>query len=88
MGVGSGDTRIGRDGIVGDIPVARLRNISQLYDLLEEYAAHVNRSLLTESSQRDYIMFAELFVRWIDNDFEPGATLRNHQMQESSGILK
>ena len=54
----------------------RMRAINRLYELLDEYAETVTKSPLTESSQRDYVGFAQMFVRWVDNDFDPGANVR------------
>jgi len=49
------------------------RSVSKLYILLDAYMAEVNASALSDSSKRDYNMFAEMFVRWVDGDFEPGS---------------
>lgn len=54
----------------------RLRSINRLYELLDEYAQQVNASALSESSKVDYVSFAEMFVRWTDNDFTPGAKVK------------
>ena len=54
----------------------RLRSINRLYELLDEYIRAVNESPLSDSSKKDYISFAEMFVRWADNDFTPGGQLK------------
>jgi hypothetical protein len=54
----------------------RLRSINRLYELLDEYVEHVEASPLSDSSKKDYISFAEMFVRWADNDFTPGAAVK------------
>ena len=51
-------------------------NQQQLYTLLDEYEREVNASPLASGSKADYIYFAWVFVRWIDNDFSPGAHVR------------
>jgi hypothetical protein len=51
------------------------RLIDKIYELLTEYATEVNASNLSPSSKTDYVLFADQFVRWIDNDFTPGGTL-------------
>ena len=48
------------------------RTWNKMWLLFDEYAAEVNASELTESSKRDYISFAEMFVRWVGGDFTPG----------------
>jgi hypothetical protein len=55
----------------------RVRNklIGRVYDLHAEYTEAVRKSPLSESSQYDLIYFAELFVRWLDNDYTPGQGL-------------
>jgi hypothetical protein len=54
----------------------KLHAINRLYELLEEYVDVVNSAPLTENSKRDYITFADFFVRWADNDFQPGKRIR------------
>jgi len=50
----------------------KLHAINRLYDLLQEYIDEVNAAPLTYTSKKDYITFAEMFVRWTDNNFTPG----------------
>ena len=52
--------------------MSRLHAINRLYALLDEYEGAVNGSNLTASSKKDYVSFAEMFVRWVDDDFTPG----------------
>jgi hypothetical protein len=54
----------------------KIRSMSKIWNLFDEYAEEVNTSLLSDSSKKDYLMFAEMFVRWLDGDFVPGGTLR------------
>lgn len=46
-----------------------------MWSLFEEYAEEVDSSLLSPSSKKDYKMFAEFFMRWLDGDFTPGGSL-------------
>ena len=46
-------------------------------DALERYEAEVTDTPLTPSAKKTYILHAEHFVRWLNDDFEPGATLKN-----------
>ena len=39
---------------------------------LENYITEVKASKLTQSSKDTYLLHAEHFVRWLDDDFVPG----------------
>lgn len=49
----------------------------QLQQFLDEYWRILMNSQLTDKSIEDYYYFAEVFVRWINGEFEPGRRLRN-----------
>jgi len=53
------------------------REVQKLDELLQEYIDTVENSLMTPSSQRTYIDQAQMFVRWVKGDFEPGERLYN-----------
>jgi hypothetical protein len=53
-------------------PNPRSRYVNHLYQLLDEYIRDVDAATLRPSSKTDYAYFAELFVRWCADDFEPG----------------
>ena len=57
--------------------MARIRSINVLYRLLDEWETEVQSSPLSGSSKKDYIGFAQLFVRWCDEEFTPGQTIRS-----------
>ena len=59
---------------VGERATVRSRN--KIWNLFDQYCWEVHNSKLADSSKVDYIMFAEMFVRWIDGDFQPGGTLK------------
>ena len=44
---------------------------------LEQYKDMVEATALSPAAKRTYLLHAEHFVRWLDDDFEPGATLKN-----------
>ena len=46
----------------------------------EEYAKEVTLSGLSHKSKQTYTNHAEQFVRWLDDDFEPGGHLRRSAM--------
>ena len=41
----------------------------------ERYLSEVDESLMTENSKGTYRRHVEHFVRWLNDDFEPGGTL-------------
>lgn len=47
-----------------------------LWEKLDEYWDTLQATQLTDASIRDYYMFAEQFVRWIEGNFEPGAHVK------------
>jgi hypothetical protein len=51
----------------------RMRNT--LESLLDEYYEDVNATELAPTSKRNYVAFAESFVRWVNGEFTPGAQL-------------
>lgn len=54
-----------------------IRSRNKVWMLFEAYRAEVEASGLAPSSKNDYVMFAEMFVRWIEGEFVPGASLRD-----------
>ena len=51
-------------------------NISiAVQDALERYKEVVEATEMTPTSKKTYLLHAEQFVRWLADDFEPGATL-------------
>ena len=49
--------------------------LRQVQAALDRYGAEVNESLLARTTKDTYLLHARNFVRWLDDDFEPGATL-------------
>ena len=54
----------------------RINNIEEIQAALIDYESAVNESSLKDSSKFTYLLHAHHFVRWLDNDFEPGERLR------------
>ena len=46
--------------------------LKQVKDALEQYGQEIEATELQESTKRTYLLHAKNFVRWLDNDFEPG----------------
>ena len=49
--------------------------LKSVQDALEEYKKSVSDTALRPRSKETYLLHAEHFVRWLEDDFEPGATL-------------
>ena len=43
---------------------------------LSKYADEINGTNLRPNSKETYILHADNFVRWLEDDFEPGGTLK------------
>ena len=48
-------------------------------EALERYEHEVDATNLTPESKRTYIGHAQQFVRWLDDDFEPGVNVRHRR---------
>ena len=49
--------------------------LRQVQAALENYITELKASKLTQSSKDTYLLHAEQFVRWLDDDFVPGGHL-------------
>ena len=49
--------------------------LRQVQDALDRYNKEVNATSLAPTSKKTYTSHAWHFVRWLADDFEPGATL-------------
>ena len=50
--------------------------LRKVQEAFEEYVTEVEATSLTDSAKRTYLLHARNFVRWLDDDFEPGGTLK------------
>ena len=50
--------------------------LRQVQEALDRYEEEVNGTTLASTSKATYILHSHHFVRWLDDDFEPGGTLR------------
>lgn len=55
--------------------------LRQVQDALEQYEDEVDDSLLKRSTKHTYILHAQNFVRWLDDDFEPGTMVRSDDQE-------
>ena len=51
----------------------------QILSAIELYKNEVNSTPMKVSSKNTYILHADHFVRWLQDDFEPGVTLKNRR---------
>jgi hypothetical protein len=47
----------------------------EIRDALDRYEQAVSETDCTDSTKQTYILHAQHFVRWLNDDFEPGRTL-------------
>lgn len=51
--------------------------LEDVKNALENYREEVNASNLAPETKRTYLRHADTFVRWLDDDFVPGAGHQN-----------
>ena len=49
------------------------RTLAEVEEALKAYEQAVEKAPLSPSSKETYVNRAQLFVRWLKGDFEPGA---------------
>ena len=49
--------------------------LRQVQEALDRYEKEVDATSLARSSKNTYLLHAWHFVRWLNDDFEPGGTL-------------
>ena len=60
--------------------------LRQVLDALEDYENIVNNTPLAPTSKSTYLLHANHFVRWLQDDFDPGASLIERERQRQPGI--
>ena len=48
--------------------------LTQVLRAMERYEEEVNATTMTRSTKHTYILHADQFVRWLNDEFEPGST--------------
>ena len=56
--------------------------LKMVQEALDQYIEEVENSLLSEESKKTYKEHPRNFVRWLDDDFEPGILLRGQQRRQ------
>ena len=59
------------------MPKVNSEVLKSVEDALEKYEAEISIAPLKPRSKQTYTRHARHFVRWLKDDFEPGATLKN-----------
>ena len=49
--------------------------LKQVRKAFDKYREEVEASMLAPNTQRTYLQHAETFVRWLEDDFEPGVNV-------------
>ena len=57
------------------MPKVNTEVLKSVQEALERYKETVSDTALSPRSKETYLLHAEHFVRWLGDDFEPGATL-------------
>ena len=58
------------------MPKVSAEVLNVVKDALSRYETEVEDSPLRSDTKDTYLLHARHFVRWLDDDFEPGARLR------------
>lgn len=58
------------------MPKVNPETLRVVQEALERYKIEVESTGLRPTTKDTYILHAEHFVRWLDDDFEPGGTLK------------
>ena len=57
------------------MPKVSLMTLQEVQEAFRRYEQTVEVSPLRLSAKNTYLLHARQFVRWLDDDFEPGATV-------------
>ena len=58
------------------MPNIRSEALAEVKRAFAQYEDDVKNALLSPDSKRTYVRHARTFVRWLDDDFEPGSKNR------------
>ena len=61
------------------MPQISYEALKMVQEALERYVQEVEATGLSPSSEQTYILHARHFVRWLDDDFEPGVNVRRRR---------
>ena len=60
--------------------------LDEVFGALEKYISEVSDAPLTDNTKATYQLHATNFVRWLNNDFEPGVRRRKEIGDVKTGI--
>ena len=58
------------------MPIINDEALRLVKDALDQYETAVESTNCTEMTKRTYILHARNFVRWLNDDFDPGVNVR------------
>ena len=61
------------------MPIINDEALRLVKNALDQYETEVESTNCTEKTKRTYILHARNFVRWLDDNFEPGSTIRRRE---------
>ena len=59
------------------MPKVDQATLRRVQEALYQYESEVEAAPLRDSTKRTYLLHARNFVRWLDDGFEPGGTLKS-----------
>ena len=65
------------------MPIINDEALRLVKNALDQYETEVESTNCTEKTKRTYILHARHFVRWLDDDFKPGANIRRREAPNS-----
>jgi len=61
------------------MPKVSQDTLTQVLNALEQYKAEISGAPLADSTKATHVLHANNFVRWLQDDFEPGVNKRVSQ---------
>ncbi len=58
------------------MPKVSLLSLQEVQEALERYRLEVEATPMTTSTKKTYLLHAENFIRWLSDEFNPGANAR------------
>ena len=65
------------------MPIINDKALRLVKDALDQYETAVESTNCTEKTKRTYILHARNFVRWLNDDFDPGVNVRRRRTFDS-----
>ena len=65
------------------MPIINDEALRLVKNALDQYETEVDSTNCTEKTKRIYVLHTRHLVRWLDDDFEPGANIRRREAPNS-----